>query len=451
VLLAAGAVGAAALAGAGLGPLSVALLPFVASAVLALLGQATAWLWLLIVLSGMGLSWADAGVSVGGWSINAAGLQWGLSGVLGGLLLVLFHGTGVRWPPLFRWYALFVLVAVAGVLRTPDLFEGVKHTVQYATPLIVGLVALRVARAPEHVRILRGAFWGALALALVLALASLAWSEFKGDQPGLAGALGPRVFSTFLVPLLALTLAAWRVRRSPLHLALASVIFVLIVLTLSRMVTAAALGLIVVALAWDGSWLARIRAVAVAILLGFAVISFGPLRARMFDRPSAPVRVSEAAVSGEGRQASFSAGGISLSGRGLLWLQTWRHALESPITGHGTGSSTAFLENDIKFLASHPHNDYLRVFHDSGIIGLAVMLLTGAVGLLSLRSLYRRSRSVAARELALAAVLAWLGYLVVAVTDNVIVYVSFFTQNVFVLIALAHAAHAHDPVGLERA
>ncbi len=444
VALVTGAAASSALAAAGLGPLAVAILPFAASVVLAVIGQATAWLWLLVVMSGVGLAWAQGSVVLGSWSINTPGLQWGLTFVLGSMLLVLLPPARVSMPRVFRWYAAFVVLAVIGVLRTPDLFEGVKHAIQYAAPLVVGLVTLRIADAPERVRTLRGALWLALAISMVVAVASLRWSAFTGDAPGLTGALGNRTYSIFLLPVLALALAAWH-ERGPVYALVVGAIFVLILLTLSRMVTAAAVVMMGTALMWRGTWASRLRALGVSGVLAALALSFGPLHDRFFDTPEGSVDVTAVGVTGEGREAQLTAGGLSLSGRGWLWVQTWQHARSAPVLGHGTGSAYAYLAAHLQFVTAHPHNDYLRVFHDSGGIGLLLLLATAVVGVLTLRRLYLQSGSVLGRELALAAFLSWAGYLMVALTDNIMVYVSFFTQNLFLLIALAHAVVEREP------
>src|SRR5690606_5772672 len=114
----------------------------------------------------------------------------------------------------------------------------------------------------------------------------------------------------------------------------------------------------------------------VAALLAALVFSFEPLRERFITgerfRPS---RSETALVTGEGRSAQLNVSGVSLSGRGLLWLQTWRHAMQAPLTGHGTGSAEVYLGTELQTVTAQPHNDYLRVFHDSGIIGLVTLLV----------------------------------------------------------------------------
>lgn len=437
-LLVAGVLLIAVMAAAGTGPLTAAVLPFLFATGFALLGQASPWLWLLVAFSGVGLSWAEGAVQLGGWSINIAGLQWGFTFVMGALLLVLLPRTGRAWPTTFRWYALFVAVAVLWVLKAPSLFSGVKHAVQYAAPLAVGLVTLRIADRPGQVQYLRGALWAAFILAAAVGIVSVQWLTFSGDTAGLAGAIGNRPFAIFLIPIYALALAGWRM-RGPAYAIIAAVAFAFIVLTLSRTVTATALVLAAIALMWDATWAQRLRGAVVVALLGVLIVSFEPLRDRFitgegFRQPSSRT----ALVTGAGRNAQLNVSGISLSGRGLLWLQTWRHAMQSPVTGHGTGSAETYLGAELQSVTAQPHNDYLRVFHDGGAIGLAALLATVVAGIISLRKLQRRSRSVLGRELALAAFLSWLGYLMIAVTDNILVYVSFFTQNLFLLIALAH-------------
>jgi O-antigen ligase len=73
----------------------------------------------------------------------------------------------------------------------------------------------------------------------------------------------------------------------------------------------------------------------------------------------------------------------------------------------------------------HPHNDYLRLWHDFGVVGL--LLFLGAVGgwlVILFRNWYHAERSrVYSGQLFLAGALGLLGVLLAMVTDNVIVYV----------------------------
>ncbi|MEM1126796.1 MAG: O-antigen ligase family protein [Bacteroidota bacterium] len=69
-------------------------------------------------------------------------------------------------------------------------------------------------------------------------------------------------------------------------------------------------------------------------------------------------------------------GGLALntSGRAYLWSTVWASFLESPWYGQGLGAS-AQLIRAIGSQAEHPHNDYLRLMHDMGLIGLGWWIL----------------------------------------------------------------------------
>ncbi len=81
---------------------------------------------------------------------------------------------------------------------------------------------------------------------------------------------------------------------------------------------------------------------------------------------------------------------INGSGRTAFWRAILDSSSEAPWVGKGAGSSEDLIES-MFITIKHPHNDYLRIVHDYGIIGL--LLWAGAIFSL-LVSLWRRwSRS----------------------------------------------------------
>lgn len=114
---------------------------------------------------------------------------------------------------------------------------------------------------------------------------------------------------------------------------------------------------------------------------------------------------------------------INAMGRTRFWNTTLQSHADAPWLGKGAGSAEQLIA-DI-FGISHPHNDYLRVLHDFGRIGLALWLLAFLFLIVAtIRGWIiadRAHRSDAATHLA-----GFLGLVAVAatmVTDNVIVYV----------------------------
>ncbi|BAZ32370.1 hypothetical protein NIES4074_48740 [Cylindrospermum sp. NIES-4074] len=66
---------------------------------------------------------------------------------------------------------------------------------------------------------------------------------------------------------------------------------------------------------------------------------------------------------------------INTSGRNLAWPVAYTSAMESPWIGKGPTSVGMVLVKRVGSEFAHPHNDYLRIFHDFGLIGLTFWLL----------------------------------------------------------------------------
>jgi O-antigen ligase len=74
----------------------------------------------------------------------------------------------------------------------------------------------------------------------------------------------------------------------------------------------------------------------------------------------------------------------SLSGRTEIWAYAFDRVSESPVFGHGFGysSSTDFVNQLMMlFQVPHTHNKYLQTLLDTGIIGLALIVLWAGRGL----------------------------------------------------------------------
>ena len=103
--------------------------------------------------------------------------------------------------------------------------------------------------------------------------------------------------------------------------------------------------------------------------------------------------------------------------------KTWQSAVESPWIGKGAGSASAYLADLYDGDIAHPHNDYLRILHDYGVVGLVLFLYGLArVGRLFWRN-WAQPRELLQRRLSLAAALALTAIAMMMVTDNTLVYV----------------------------
>jgi O-antigen ligase len=181
--------------------------------------------------------------------------------------------------------------------------------------------------------------------------------------------------------------------------------------SLSRTVTAVAtvtffFALLVQLWLTPGRFVRRAPLVAVGVLIvGVLVLGFqSTFRDRFFEG-----------------YTRYEIGGISVStsGRTTMWPIVIDSAMQHPVLGGGLGSSQEALGEYIQ-----PHNEYLRVWHDGGIIGVSLLVFVFFSWLLHLRRQYvwavRTSRPHP--EIELAALFTLLGIVLAAITDNGFMY-----------------------------
>lgn len=120
----------------------------------------------------------------------------------------------------------------------------------------------------------------------------------------------------------------------------------------------------------------------------------------------------------------FEVGGVPINatGRAEIWNSTLKSYKEFPIFGQGVGSSEKLLK-DQKFVTTHPHNDYLRILHDYGAIGLFLWIV-GFIKLLNITwwNWYRSEKLGIPSTIHVAAFLLLVALSLMMFTDNPIVY-----------------------------
>lgn len=115
-------------------------------------------------------------------------------------------------------------------------------------------------------------------------------------------------------------------------------------------------------------------------------------------------------------------GGVALntSGRTQIWALVVKDSLRAPWFGRGAGTASDAVTARFPFVAQ-PHNDYLRLWHDFGLVGLGLFVL--AV-LMMLAGTAGRARRAAQEQKAVhwGAFLALLATAAAALTDNPVIY-----------------------------
>lgn len=329
-----------------------------------------------------------------------------------GVLLSIGHRSSRSAASALRPFFWFVAWAAISFIWFPPDIQGFQNVAVFVTfGALASATAGVLALSAQASRDLFTWFDRAIYLAASLYLLTVVI-----DGPGTDLFLSARGFALFALLGVARGLAVFRYesRRGAFMVA---VVIVAVLLSLSR--TAFAISLLLIPLAWlDRRSIPRRMAVLVAIGLAagifvFASTSFGPLGERFAEPDKSQV------------------GGVTLSvsGRGKFWSATWQSWLESPWIGHGAGSSeylpTKYLPQGTAAAGyTHPHNDYLRLLHDYGIVGAALWVVASTLLLRRTRQKWWAAVRNDSRDRTphLQAVLGVTAFGLAMITDNVIVY-----------------------------
>lgn len=306
---------------------------------------------------------------------------WGKRGI------ITRSGGRMPWPlTIFGFYVLIRLSINPSI-------EGAQNVAVYSSFIAGAAVVALSAPMPSVGRMLRSYRWGAVATVVIFLVALVIGIEVYGER---AFALSSLVFLAVLIP-----------HRSRKILPRLAPFLVVLAMFLSLSRTAAVIGAaLLVFLALNSRRMVRMPlAVTLFATAGagiiWAVTTFDPFRDRFL-----------------GGDAGLEIGGLSIntSGRANLWGATIDSAMSSPWFGRGAGSAAETTKE--LFGIGHPHNEYLRIFHDFGWVGLSAF----SVGMLML--VYRvwvRARQTD-HQIHWAALIGLIGILAASATDNVLTY-----------------------------
>lgn len=343
-------------------------------------------------------------------------------GPISGLAVLTILITSLTWllwllaplAPKSAWsvakpFVAFLLWAAVSAIWYPPTKLGAQNLV-----VIMGFVGLILltARAGSHSfqnihRIGRILSWS-IGIAAALYMFGLANIRL---ELGIPVFIGPRSFPLFALITLAWHLAAWRY-GSRISFWIALGIVGLILTALARTALVVALGMFALAQLQSGMRVRWLRFIALGLLifgiLYALIFYYEPLRSRFFEYDN-----------------SFQIGGtaINVMGRGKMWSATWESFKESPWIGNGSGSAAIATSVAVPGM-NHPHNDYLRVLHDYGLVGFTLWIFGTGQMLWMTWKAWRRTDSRKAPEvqLHLAAFLGLVAVILTMITDNTLSY-----------------------------
>jgi O-antigen ligase len=380
-------------------------------------------------------------LSIDGVSFTFSGLLW-MAVATFGLILPMLSGVRLRIPRFVLPFLAFTLWTAWRFLFSSAGPTGLKDIFFYGLPCILSVFLLFLAdtAAEDLQHTLEKWLPFSALLPLAIYALSLPFGWVRLTPLGPKGIVDDRCTAYYLLMVLSLSLALWRygadrtARRRGTFASLLSM--ALILFTLSRMASFVAIFLAGLALLTPPR-IGRILAAgtAMAILLALLLLASPP---QIGESASTPV------------VNLFS---LQSSGRNQFWSVTFSHALDSPVIGWGPGSARILVAHAITNRVVeeyYPHNEYLQVFHDLGLIGL-VLLLAAWIPLVY--SLWRGWLGAHERRLRreaqwnAAAFFSAVAILLTAVTTNTFHY-PFLMGPAFLLIAAARSKTPAESLSL---
>jgi O-antigen ligase len=358
-------------------------------------------------------------LQIGG--LNVSGYLWAMLLPVGLYLLVLTHMSSansrmlvVLWP----WLIWCGYIGASLLWSTPLTLRNLQEALQFSMPIVVGLLAACTFRSAQELRRLCVAFGMAavllvlFAVCYVLRILDPGLMEAHLRAAALSATLCGCVFLALFPRFTALALGGW------------CICLLVTTLTSSRMATLALLVVPVFHPYFKGRLLWKLSAAIAVAAVGLAVF-YTPLFQHHFFE------------SGAGSVSDLFAGNFKDLGRFEAWSLMWDKAWQQPWLGRGIGSAFDFVPTIWENM-HQIHNDYLRIFYELGAVGLLVFATVAVWQIAALRRLISSTGGDDARTALAAALLGILAMLVTCLTDNTLLYNTFYTNPLFALLGAAY-------------
>jgi O-antigen ligase len=317
-------------------------------------------------------------------------------------------------------YLAFLGVCVVSLAWAEDPQKGVLTLLQLAVPLLGYMLAWRAADRAELV-LNRLAQICLLCLGLVSVL--LVAVSVLGGLPGLELSVRPVAISLAIMFVVAtINTPSWR------RTLLIGVTVVLIAgLTGSRMSSAVLMVLLLCSpsLAVSLQWRVAVALLAVLVLLQLSQTE--AFKTRFFFDPDASLT-----------DVLTLSPKLNTAGRREAWPALMKACSDAPVTGHGVGSSAQISESISSGGFGQPHNDYLRTYCDTGLVGS--ILFWGFFLVAGVRSCMLAVKGPD-RELHAGAGLLVLALILFALTDNPMVYTAHFMTPLAAVLGLSDGTY----------
>lgn len=351
------------------------------------------------------------GVNVGGFNIS--GLAW-VAGLVLVAPLVAFDPVDAGVLRRALPYLVFVFFAALSIGVAPLPQVAIASTVQMSAPLAAFLLASQVQDIDRLLDRASRAAQAGIGFAVLLTVATSV-----GALPGTMLSARPMAISLVVLFVIA------SLRLTPARAGLlGGIALALSVGTGGRTSSAVLLMVLVLSPALRLGWRGRSALAGLGLIAVVLASQTAAFQERFFF--GAEGTLTDALTGGET---------LNTAGRRELWPRLLDECSTSPVLGGGIGTGTV-LSNELTLgVLGQPHNDYLKTYCDVGLLGAVPFWLFFVGAGLSGVALARRGHPLGQASGSLV-----LALLVLAVTDNPVIYTAHFMVPIAVVLGLAARA-----------
>lgn len=352
---------------------------------------------------------------------NVSGISWVVPLILSAFIMVgRLSRVTFPWKLWLPWVLLlFIQLFILDYSLLDFRVSPLQRTAQVLTPLLVG-VAVSTYRPPVEVlkkffRVLRLFAYSEIAALLLLSGGGLL--DFR-----ITGFAAENMTILLLCVFFANRYLMFNEKKD---LQLWLILACIPLLSITRMVMANVL--LTFPLAFSPTTIVRrLTFLVLIIIAGIGIFQLPQVQKKMFYS-------GQGELSDIGRSEDFAT-----TGRSRMLELIYPEAQKEHWTGHGTGAGET-VSYRISNLA-YPHNDWLLTYFDYGVLGVGIYLACILLSIWHGFRAQRKSQDKNIRLLFTAGISAFIPFMLVMFTDNIMVYASFFGMLHYTFLGLGYAA-----------
>jgi len=348
-------------------------------------------------------------ITIGHFSLNLASL-FGLFVILFCLFVIFKNKTDFKKIPLLKSWTIFLSLAFISIIFSINKFTSISETIRLSSILLIFLASYLVINNNKDLSLFIKTI-----IASAITPALFAFYQFvtnrgitipeEGVYNRIFGTFShPNLFAFYLLIPLSLCFIVFLVsNKKKVQIALYGLLSVFLVLALILTYTRGAwISFIIITLILGAI---RFRLFLVVIVLSIILSYFGIGEVK--NRTQEIVNNNE-----------YS----SVQWRINLWKDSVRYIAEKPLIGHGAGTAKdlIFMKRGNRFGSTHPHNDYLKIGLEMGVLGvLSYLFLLGNI-LLKLLTIYKKETRLNLKILVLVVLVLSFSIFIASFGDNII-------------------------------